>query len=106
MTARTPRRITWGNRERFAGVKLYTLSDQYVLITRPRKWGNPFVVADRTPVGHAAVVEEYRRYLLDRPHLVDEARGELAGADLVCACPQDWPCHGDVLLRVANGGEV
>jgi hypothetical protein len=26
----------------------------------------------------------------------------LAGHDLVCGCPLDQPCHGDVLLDLAN----
>lgn len=28
---------------------------------------------------------------------------ELAGRDLACWCPLDFPCHGDVLLELANG---
>ncbi|HET7326979.1 MAG TPA: DUF4326 domain-containing protein [Nocardioidaceae bacterium] len=27
----------------------------------------------------------------------------LAGRDLACWCPLDSPCHGDVLLEIANG---
>ncbi|GAS95494.1 uncharacterized protein RMCC_2460 [Mycolicibacterium canariasense] len=34
----------------------------------------------------------------------DTIRRELAGRDLVCWCPLDQPCHGDVLLELANGG--
>ncbi|MBZ8133255.1 DUF4326 domain-containing protein [Afifella sp. IM 167] len=33
------------------------------------------------------------------------ARAELAGRDLACWCPEGQPCHGDVLLEIANGGE-
>ena len=29
-------------------------------------------------------------------------RRELAGRDLCCWCPEDQPCHADVLLRLAN----
>ena len=32
-------------------------------------------------------------------------RAELAGRDLACWCPLDQPCHADVLLRLANGGD-
>ena len=28
---------------------------------------------------------------------------ELRGRDLACWCPLDRPCHGDVLLELANG---
>lgn len=31
------------------------------------------------------------------------ARDRLRGRDLACACDFDGPCHGDVLLEVANG---
>lgn len=36
---------------------------------------------------------------------VADIRRELAGKNLVCWCPIGSPCHADVLLRVANGGE-
>lgn len=29
----------------------------------------------------------------------------LRGKDLACDCPLDMPCHGDVLLAMANEGE-
>jgi hypothetical protein len=31
-----------------------------------------------------------------------QLRRELAGRDLMCWCPVDGPCHGDVLLSLAN----
>lgn len=31
-----------------------------------------------------------------------DVRRELAGKDLACWCPAGSPCHGDVLLEVAN----
>jgi hypothetical protein len=30
---------------------------------------------------------------------------ELHGRDLACWCPLDQPCHADVLLEIANGGD-
>ena len=35
----------------------------------------------------------------------DRVRSELAGRDLTCWCPEDQPCHADVLLEIANGDE-
>ncbi|HEY9415508.1 MAG TPA: DUF4326 domain-containing protein [Pseudonocardia sp.] len=32
-------------------------------------------------------------------------RAELAGRDLACWCKPGDPCHADVLLEIANGGE-
>nr|WP_250776399.1 DUF4326 domain-containing protein [Rhodococcus sp. MSC1_016] len=40
----------------------------------------------------------------DNPVTVDEIRSELAGKDLACWCPDDQPCHADVLLELANVG--
>ena len=34
-----------------------------------------------------------------------EAFASLRGHDLACWCPLDSPCHADVLLPLANGGE-
>lgn len=34
---------------------------------------------------------------------VEEIRRELAGRDLACWCKPGDPCHGDVLLELANG---
>lgn len=35
-----------------------------------------------------------------------EAIEKLRGKDLACWCPLDVPCHADVLLHVANGGDA
>lgn len=70
-----------------------------VFIGRPSKWGNPFVIdKDGT---RAEVIARYRTWLLGRPGLLAAARTELAGRDLVCFC-SPRPCHGDVLIEVAN----
>lgn len=70
-----------------------------VYIGRPSPWGNPFAIGkDGT---RAEVIDKYRRWLKGQPKLIDAARRELAGKYLVCFC---WPapCHGDVLLGLAN----
>ena len=53
----------------------------------------------------AEAVAEYRQHLRDRPELVAAIRAQLAGSDLACWCKPDQECHGDVLLRIAAGGE-
>ena len=76
-----------------------------IVVARPSKWGNPYVVrAGRT---RAAAVAQFEQALLqgDRSSLTftsDDVRRELAGLDVACWCPLDEPCHGDVLLRLAN----
>lgn len=78
-----------------------------IYVGRPSKWGNPFPVTDPLlPIGlskqqrYQAVVDEYRRYLLNTPNLFD-ALPELRGKDLVCWCAP-LPCHADVLLELSN----
>ena len=93
-----------------------------VVVARPTRWGNPFIVGKTYgasgPHGEwhrsvkirdrADAVAEYRR-ALGRGHAhyfpLDfraRVRRELAGKDLACWCPLDQPCHADVLLEIAN----
>ena len=70
-----------------------------VYVGRPTKWGNPFVIG---PDGDRdEVVRKYEDWARSRPRLVEAARRELAGHDLVCWCaPQR--CHADVLKAIAS----
>ncbi len=72
--------------------------DGAVYIGRGSKWGNPFRIGgdgDRTNV-----IAKHGAWLRDQHELL-RALDELRGHDLVCFCaPQ--PCHGDLLLRLAN----
>jgi hypothetical protein len=66
------------------------------------KWGNPFKPAIQgDAAAHAVAVTLYRRWLCGQPKLL-AALPELRGRDLVCWCAP-LPCHGDVLLELANG---
>jgi hypothetical protein len=70
-----------------------------VYIGRGSKWGNPFRIGVDGDRG--TVIAKYERYLRTRHDLL-RAIDELHGKDLVCFCaPQ--ACHGDLLLRLANG---
>ena len=63
------------------------------------KWGNPFVIGadgDRDEV-----IEKYRQWIYQQPALMEQARKELAGKDLVCFCAPKG-CHGDILHEIAN----
>lgn len=76
-----------------------------VVVSRPSKWGNPFVIDEsraraealrlfeRALAGHGPVNLRFTR---------DDVTRELAGRDLACWCPLDAACHGDVLLAIAN----
>ena len=76
--------------------------DGAVRITRPGRWGNPHTVRPDCPPDVA--VARFRADLFaGRLRVtVDDVRRDLAGHDLACWCPLDRPCHGDVLLEVAN----
>ena len=83
-----------------------------VVVARPTKWGNPFVVGQRIDGvlvrDRAHSVARYRELMAESPQRCAEARAELAGRDLACWCPllspdgSRGPCHADVLLEIAN----
>ncbi len=69
-----------------------------VRIDRSTKWGNPFVLGrdgDR-----ATVIAKYEEWIKTQPELL-AALPELRGRSLGCHCAP-LPCHGDVLMRLAN----
>ena len=79
-----------------------------VYIGRPSKWGNDMSLREIYALfpglsmeeAHQRAVDWYRSYLSVNPRLQAELP-ELAGKDLVCWC-FPLPCHGDVLLEMAN----
>ena|SRR3990167_9936499 len=76
------------------------IPDGAVYIGRPTKWGNPFVMG--RGLSREFVIEQYREWLFERPELIEAAKRELSGKDLICYCAPK-ACHGDVLIEVANG---
>lgn len=75
------------------------ISSAGVYIGRPSKWGNPFVIG--RDGSRADVVRKFEEYLQSRPDLIEAAKRELRGKDLVCFCAP-LACHGDILSRIAN----
>ncbi len=100
-----------------------------VVVARPGEWGNPWridrrrdddkigvtyslgaahvetlMVVGSVEAARRLAVELFERQLLAGELLygVAHVRHRLAGKDLACWCPPGEPCHGDVLLRVAN----
>ncbi|KKL15193.1 hypothetical protein LCGC14_2508010, partial [marine sediment metagenome] len=85
-----------------------------VYIGRPSKWGNPFQIGRRHEpaqgqpdiiIDREWAVYLYREMVEDWKWRNTEAyqtiREELKGKNLVCWCAP-LPCHGDVLLELAN----
>jgi hypothetical protein len=107
--------------------KGWRLPAQTICVTRPGKWGNPFrvghwfkIAPDRPATlphfalawekregpadgftrieNHAMAVEWFSRCVAHDPKLFLELRGK----NLACWCPPEGPCHGNVLLKLAN----
>jgi hypothetical protein len=73
-----------------------------VYIGRPSMWGNPYPVPkfyDRE-ADPDRILARYEAHVRSRPELM-AALPELRGKVLGCWCAPK-PCHGDVLLRMAN----
>jgi len=80
-----------------------------VVIAAPSPWGSPWQAGqqpDGSVLTAAQAVARFRRWIsVNRvgAELFVRAQRELTGRDLACWCPLDQPCHGDVLLEIANG---
>ena len=74
--------------------------DHAVYVGRPTKWGNPYEVGKDGDLDH--VLMRYEQYLVKHPELVEAAKRELKGRNLVCWCSPK-KCHATTLLRIANG---
>ena len=77
-----------------------------VYVGRPSPFGNPYAIDPKRPreEQEANVLGAFRDLLRADPALVERIRRDLVGKDLVCWCAP-LPCHADILLRVAAGGE-
>lgn len=53
-----------------------------------------------------AAVNMFRVHMDERPDLRAAAVEQLRGKDLACWCKPDEACHADVLLEIANGGDL
>ena len=81
-----------------------------VNVARPSRWGNPFRAGEyRTPT--RAVFLFHSQWLDGLNHplggvaLRSELR-KLASKNLACFCALDAPCHGDILLELANAPAI
>ncbi|MEU8334849.1 DUF4326 domain-containing protein [Micromonospora tulbaghiae] len=111
----------------------WRMPENAVYVGRPTKWGNPWRLVDETHTDFGPVVAvvhddgsrhrgptaQYTRangqwwaarlygetVVWPNPEMQDAIRRELAGKDLACWCKPGDPCHADVLLEIANGGE-
>jgi hypothetical protein len=119
-------------RIRLSRSKGWRLPPGAVVVARPTKWGNPYVVGsvmvgavhdDRGECHDGVAVALSREQCIDLYWQLWEERlvpidgdgvdaawvleqhaslDKLVGLDLGCWCPLDEPCHADVLLALAN----
>lgn len=106
--------------------KGYRLPAGAIYVGRPSRWGNPFRVVRRgnswwTIDDNDVEYDYWPTKVAAAHHAVNlfyglSVRGEidfdpaaareaLRGHDLACWCPLDQPCHADVLLELAAGGD-
>jgi hypothetical protein len=73
-----------------------------IVVSRPSKWGNPYRVGVDGDAAQCAAA--YRCALLagELGVTVADVRRELTGRDVACWCAPGAPCHGDVLLELAD----
>lgn len=95
-----------------------------IKVSRPSKWGNPFnatqvcvpfycgaagpgipLVGLRAKPSLDRCIDLYVGWLRGQMDRDREFLAPLRGRNLGCWCALDQPCHADVLLRLANGGD-
>ena len=77
-----------------------------VYIGRGSRWGNPYSHKEGTLAEHVVgsrteAIQKFEEYLLSNQDLMSSLE-ELKGKTLGCWC-KPKSCHGDILLRYANG---
>ena len=77
-----------------------------VYIGRPSIWGNPFSHLPTANVEYLVrtrteAIKCYAAWINVRPDLIKAAKEELRGKDLLCWCTP-LPCHGEILMEIAN----
>lgn len=101
-------------------VKGWRLPPNTVCVDRSTRFGNPFrVTYDRVNrwcvvttekrwycsserVARRFSVWKFRRWASNPNSTVRHHMDELRGKNVACFCRLDRPCHGDVLLEIAN----
>ena len=114
--------MTTSQRIQLSRQKGWRLPPDTIVVARGpgRIWGNPFTVKDAVEIGvkpeeaQAFVVRCFENWLRgDRSNWMGEESDkaaaaivarlpELRGKNLACWCKPGDPCHGDILLRLAN----
>lgn len=84
----------------------YTITpfdEEPIYIGRPSKWQNPFPVTKELPRGES--VKKFETWVLTQPQLLEDAKRELKGRNLLCFCTPRR-CHGDFWLKLVNAANA
>lgn len=85
-----------------------------VKVDRSTKHGNPFRVGMWKGFTAADAARAFRDWIerkpsvrsyenaFGKPPTIETIRAELAGKNIGCWCKPGEPCHGDILLEIAN----
>ncbi|WP_460697071.1 DUF4326 domain-containing protein [Nocardia thraciensis] len=77
-----------------------------VVVAEPSRWADPFRAGAHPGATREVVTEQFRMWLVRSDDAdavaMRTAPHELRGRDLACWCTPGDPCHGDVLLDLAN----
>jgi Domain of unknown function (DUF4326) len=89
--------------------KGWRLPPNATVVSRPSRWGNPWVVGstvDGRPLERTEAAARYEAALRagELAFTVEDVQAALGGRDLACWCALDLACHADVLLAIANDG--
>lgn len=97
MSTEKPQRIQLSRK------KGWRMPPNTVKVTRPGKWGNRFVVSkwDSAEECVASYVKVLSGNVWSEPN-IGSIQAELKGKNLACWCKLGAPCHGTVLLAIAN----
>jgi hypothetical protein len=97
------------------------LPEGAVYVGRGSRWGNPyklerykFAHLDGSPApfdeaeAREMSLRDYEAAIVVGmlPFTADDVRRELRGKVLACWCPLTKRCHSEVLLEIANGGDL
>lgn len=95
---KNPKRI---QRKRIKGWKM---PENTVSVTRPGKWGNPFLGKNAAETFRAALFDLRKcpLYAYEHMKLIRDRHRDLRGKNLACWCKEGEPCHADALLELAN----
>jgi hypothetical protein len=112
-------------RERTRGWRLAdatTNPNGAVIVSRPSRYGNPFTIALARELGYdnprQAAVGAFDEWLGGNRDMWQSDEGDLRrerildslhlirGRDVACTCDASEACHGDVLIRRSNAGDV